>query len=310
MLGYYLEERNEHTSYVRVYDSNYPGERHYLILGKDDSGNYTSWYYNNARTSSNAPIETEEEGTLNRWGSGNGGMITYIPYEIYFRIWQRRGNQDISMNLLTTNLTDATIYDSEGNQVASFRGGAIENPDDIRRNGVYPLVSVDENPSNASRTVAVWLPDGSEYRIVNDAPNQIEQTVALSNTERSVSVTTRARAVTLSVDTTHTDDENQRHFTPRVAVEGADENLIVRADGISLPQRVDAPALTNQAVIWSGSVTSEMELALDLLYDGTLTSLRSVSDGETDSLFVGTEDMTERLNNSPGGVISFDDTSG
>lgn len=310
LLGYYLEERDEHTSYVRVYDSNYPGELHYLVLRKDDSGNYTSWYYDYARTSNNALTEMEAEGTVIRWGSDYGGRITYIPYETYFRVWQRRGNQDISMNLLTTNLTDATIYDSEGNKIASFRGGEIENPDDIRRNGLYPLVNVDENPSNASLTIAVWLPDGSEYRIVNDAPNQIEQTVALSNTERSVSVTTRARVVTLSVDTTHTDAENQRHFTPRVAVEGADENLIVRADNISLPQRVDAPALTNQAVIWSGAVTSEMELALDLLYDGTLTSLRSVSDGTTDSLLVGTENMTERLNNSPGGVISFEDTSG
>mgnify|MGYP007070159728 CR=1 FL=1 len=145
------------------------------------------------------------------------------------------------------------IYDSDGNQIASFRDGEIENPDNIHRNGVYPLVNVDENPSNTSRTIAVWLPDASEYRIENDAPNQMEQTVALSNTERSVSVTTRARAVTLSVDTTRTDDENQTHFMLRAVIEGQDDNLQVRADGVSLPQRVDAPALPNQTVSWSGA---------------------------------------------------------
>ena len=310
LLGYYLEERNDHMSYVHVYDSNFPLQTRYLVLSKDDNGNYTSWAYDDAREYNTEIVRSESEGVLLRWSSANGGTITYIPYEKYFQIWRRRGNQDISMNLLTTNLTDAAIYDSEGKQLASFRHGEIENPDDIRRNGIYPLVSLEENPSNDPRTVAVWLPDENEYRIENASDDASEQTVALSSAERSISVTTSARAVSLSVDRTRMDAENRSHFILRADIEGQDDNLQVRVDGVSLPQRVDAPALTNQTVSWSGSASSGMELTLDLLYDGTLTSLKSVSDGETNSLFVGGENMTEHLNNSPDGVILFDDISG
>ena len=322
LLGYYLEERDSHTSRVHVYDSNFPGQTRYLTLTKDNNGNYISWSYDDAREYNTEIVESESEGTLIRWGSGNDGTITYIPYEKYYQIWQRRGNQDISMNLLTTDLTDATLYDSDGRKIASFRNGEIENPDDVRRNGVYPLVDLEENPSNSPRKIAVWLPDLCEYRIQNDAAYPAEQKISLSNAERSVSVTTTARVVTLSVDAldtrqanqseekTNVTRENQKEFILRAVVEGADAALQIRVDGVSLPPRVDAPASPDKSVTWSGSTRSQMELTLKLLYDGTIIddpdSPRIVSDGETNRFTMNGEDMTERLKNASNGKISFD----
>ena len=190
VVGYRLD-----TSAKRlyVYDPNHPKDANrYITLTGNASSGFSGWSY--------------DMGGYGTWTSANGGRITCIPYETFYKVWNNRGTPQVGvgntpMSLLILDVDDAAILDSRNQVVASFENGVFTTT----REDVYsvaPMGVPADGDSTFTTVSAVWLPTSLLYTVQNNETATDEYTATLINNEQAVSITTTAASVALSVDDT------------------------------------------------------------------------------------------------------------
>ena len=190
LLGYRVEETDT-ESRIYVYDPDLPkdGER-YLVLKKDTSGSYNAWSYKGdaLRTYNN-------KGDAAIGWSGENAHLTYIPYAVFSSDWSNCGKPSDNMILLTLDIANAEIYDVEDEIVATFTDGIMQTSrDDVIRAFDWVVAP------DGTHEVSVWLPVNNVYTIRNSDTSKTSFEAILVNIRQGVTITTKAGAVSLSVE--------------------------------------------------------------------------------------------------------------
>lgn len=182
ILGYQtVDVGNE--SQILVYDNNYPMEERYIILKKDESGNYTSWNY-------------DMGGGYGIWGSDNtSSNISFVSYDTIQEIWNTRGKLAENENLIMVNSQDFSIHSVTGEFVATVKDGRI-----VDFSGDVSLMedelSLQENQED---TLIIRLPVAA-YNLENKNQEVEELEITVVDTDLGLTVTTTAQEVVLAVD--------------------------------------------------------------------------------------------------------------
>lgn len=148
------EKTSELRSRLHIYDSNYPGQVRFCDLRRDKSGKYISWRFNMQKGKD--------------YSSENGGMIDFVPRELYQRPWDERASKrdaDTPKALFSTSCEDLTIRDTDGNDVMKIAAGVITP----LRADVVP-VRMTDGEAVADR-YDVWIDQG-RYHVLNDDPER------------------------------------------------------------------------------------------------------------------------------------------
>ena len=171
VVGYKMK-KGSNKDYIYVYDNNYPDEAKYIILYKNSSGRYTSWYYNSDYRSS--------------------GIITYIPAATYRTIWRnRKAARTMSQMFISSN--DFEIRDGNGTLVAEMKDSVFNST----RDDVYLGMTFDmEIPDHI-----VYMPAG-EYTVTDTSAEGGTLEVTSMDTDQSITVTTDSGSVTVETDDT------------------------------------------------------------------------------------------------------------
>ena len=174
LLAYHLDGQR-----LYVYDCNHPNdESRYITISN------SGWSY---------PIS---DGVT--WNNSNGD-ITYIQYETYLMDWYSRGRllgdpEQLRQVMFFINAADATISDSDGNEIAAFqKGKMIRGIDEA-----YPIPQLGvtaDGVSVARPQIAVWLPLSNGYSVTT----RESATVSSVNLSRGVSVSQVEGGQTVSV---------------------------------------------------------------------------------------------------------------
>lgn len=170
LLGYKLEKINNETSYLHVYDCNYPKTDRYIRLKTDSSGNYIGWY-----------------------GYENYTSFSFTTYNEYQSVWAgRRTNLDRNINTMTINSDDFEIQSLDGDVVASMKdGNFISSSDDIIE-GIFDDIDIENH--------IIYVPTDA-YRVVNTETESTDDfEVGVVNVDQSIDVITVADSVDILVD--------------------------------------------------------------------------------------------------------------
>ena len=178
VLGYHLEEVSDDESRIYVYDPNTPNNSDCcVVMSKNGNGSYVGWSFEMSD-------ETGEDSFL--LGSRQDGELSFISYDVYKSIWDKRGNPDSNaadMNLMSSNCSNATIYDESGSKIAVFENGELLWSDSSME--IYPVVNLDGGTS--AMGMSVWLPADATYSIQNE--DELDHyTVSISNLTDGVRV--------------------------------------------------------------------------------------------------------------------------
>jgi len=168
---------------LQIYDPNFPGDnRRYIDLYWDQPGQYFGWYYY---------LNDKEH-----WGTGYGSdPLSFCRYSVLYSIWTDRGTADAySATMITTNSSQAFVYDYDGNLLAEIRDGKL-----FSKSRDLALISrVDEKTASDSseNSVAFWAPEGFYY-LVNRDPSVGEFTVSFSSGsgDRRMTVSTESSGI-------------------------------------------------------------------------------------------------------------------
>lgn len=210
IVGYKLKKINTTTSHLYVYDCNYPESLRYITLTTNTSGAYTGWYYH--------------LNNIYDWGSSYSGCkISYVTYDTFVSKWNSRGSSKTeSVNVLNMNTDSADIYDYSGKKVASLKNGVLTSTTD-KIYQYQPLKLKDDSTSSNTEGSLIYLPTDL-YIIKNKKSSVKEFQVNMVNVKQSVSVTTTANQVTLSVD-----DSEQLNTASIPADQGDSYNVILES---------------------------------------------------------------------------------
>lgn len=228
LLGYKVEKISETTSYLHVYDCNYPSTDRYITLTTNSSGNVTGWYYH--------------LNDMYNWGSSySGSSICYVTYDIYQYLWAHRGKVT-SSNVLNTNSDSVNIYDYQSNLVASVKDGKLTSSSDdiilVKDTGM----TVDGDISQSDDT-RIMMPTDL-YTVENKDSSISKFEATMVNSDRAATVGTNSDKVTFAVD----DDEelndvlinSDKGEKYEVSLESSDAKDIglVEVDGIGEGKKV------------------------------------------------------------------------
>lgn len=228
LLGYKVEKISETTSYLHVYDCNYPSTDRYITLTTNSSGNVTGWYYH--------------LNDMYNWGSSySGSSICYVTYDIYQYLWAHRGKVT-SSNVLNTNSDSVNIYDYQSNLVASVKDGKLTSSSDdiilVKDTGM----TVDGDIAQSDDT-RIMMPTDL-YTVENKDSSISKFEATMVNSDRAATVGTNSDKVTFAVD----DDEelndvlinSDKGEKYEVSLESSDAKDIglVEVDGIGEGKKV------------------------------------------------------------------------
>lgn len=171
------EQLDQTHSRLHIYDPNWPGTVRYCCLDQDQEGNYISWRF---------PMFDSLE-----YNSRQGGVLSYVPHEIYQDLWDHRA-APAAKALLSTDCDDLTLEDSEGNAVLKLAAGTIK----ALRKDVVPVFVTDGRGSGEK---SVWLNPGS-YRVVNDAPERQNLSLSFTTQEGGLELETEASEAEITLD--------------------------------------------------------------------------------------------------------------
>ena len=184
ILGYGVEDKDDGTSEILIYDNNYPLESRTLTLGKDKSGDYVTWSY-------------EIGGTHGVWGTDQPtSHISFVYYDTIMDIWKTRGNLEESgkTNMLSINSDDFALYSSTGKELARVENGElIKTSTDIDLMDRELSLRQDDDPDN------IIVAPIAVYRVVNNDDSIEELAVSASNAELGATINTTANEVVVAV---------------------------------------------------------------------------------------------------------------
>ncbi len=182
IVAYKTKKINNSTTYVYVYDCNYPGQERYITVTTDSAGSCTGWSY---------PIDSSRT-----WGSGRRySGIAYVPYTDYQSVWAgRQANLTTEVNTLVASTDDFAIQDLEGNTLAVMSEGKLSS----KTEDIYPGRMTDEGENGDSGHI-IYMPTDA-YRIVNKDPASPEFELSMVNVDQSAEVTTQSDAVEIYLD--------------------------------------------------------------------------------------------------------------
>ncbi len=160
---------------IQIYDPNYPmDETRYIDLYWDTPDHYTGWHYQ--------MWEGEE------WGSAYGdGDITFTTYPVIYTVWSGRGTSEaLTGDLLSVNAANASIYDYDGDVVATVQDGEVTS----RRSDIFQVLDPVEAAGGAdSGGATLWVP--SEYfTVVSEDDTTEPLTGTVSGESSSLTVST------------------------------------------------------------------------------------------------------------------------
>lgn len=184
LLGYKVEKINDTTSYLHVYDCNYPSTDRYIKLTTNSSGSVTGWYYylNN----------------MYNWGSSySGSRISYVTYDNYQYAWKNRGSIT-SDNVLITNSDSFNIYDYDSKLVARVQNGTLSSSvDDIIL--IEDIGMTADGYSAQTDDTKIMMPTDL-YTIENKDSSISKFEATMVNTDRAATVGTNSDRITFAVD--------------------------------------------------------------------------------------------------------------
>ncbi len=171
LLPYGIDEVDEKTTRILLYDCNYPMQERYITLNKDENGEYYDWSY---------------DMTFNK---DNYGMIDFNTYETFKLVWQTRPGKE-NHKMLSVD-QQIVVRDKSGNEVMRVGKDSVEAYDD-RVIITYPRMMNDDAPP------MILLPDDM-YEIVNEDESSELLTFSLTDRERGITVKTDAFSVAVDV---------------------------------------------------------------------------------------------------------------
>ena len=170
---------------VRVYDSNWPGQERTVSIN-GSSWSYKLW-----------------DGLT--WNSSNG-KITYIPYSVYSSVWNQRGTlngvrlqdggplKEDDRCLLTASVDDFTLLDFEGNVMAQYVDGVLQ---DNKSPDAEEVFLDNALPDGTFSHVHMLYVPADLYTVRNDSGKKMD--VSLSGMDLSVRVSSEAEEFDLAV---------------------------------------------------------------------------------------------------------------
>lgn len=177
VLPFRHERIDRLRSRLHIYDPNIPGKVRYCDLRQDRTGNYTSWRF---LMSNDFP-----------YSSDTGGVISYLPHEVYQSLWDHRAEPQVTA-VFSTSCEDLSVQDEAGNEVLKISDGRMTS----LRDDVIPIRATDGDDSAGIREC--WLNPGT-YRVVNEDPEQ-ELSFTFTGQNGEVEVETDAEEVLCTVD--------------------------------------------------------------------------------------------------------------
>ena len=277
VIGYKLKNISKKESRIYIYDPNYSVAERYITLYKNDSGEYTGWYYYlNEGYSNQEEIGTEYPGPA----------ISYVLYNEALSVWENRAEKDMverELNLVNVNAENAVIYDHKGNVAAEIENGNVIS----EREDVCPVISVgmpvDETVSE-DQAVALWLPVGL-YTIKKTASDGKKMEVRIADQKQSALVSTDSDEVTFAVD----DDEKTNHV--QVSQEGAGYEITLSSTMGNTFSEVNLSGKTGEKAVQFSQMDGE------LIAEGADLE-------HTDELSINGEKMSVTGNTASGGQVS------
>ena len=188
ILGYAVEDHDDGTSSILIYDNRWPLQELSLTLAKDSSGKYTSWSYN---------MDANGVAKYGVWGTDQSASnISFVYYDTLMEIWNTRGHLDESgsTNMLTINSDDFSLYSSSGQELARVeKGELVKTSNDIDLMERELSLREDNEPDN------VIVAPIAVYRVVNNDKSVEQLEVSAANAELGASVNTTASEVVVAV---------------------------------------------------------------------------------------------------------------
>jgi len=150
ILPFRHERIDSLRSRLHIYDPNVPYQVRYCDLRQDRAGNYQSWRF--------IMCDNTE------YSSANGGVVSYLPHEIYQDAWDHRGAPLLTA-LFSTSCEDLTLQDEAGVDILKITEGKMTP----LREDVIPVRVTDGAPEG-DYSMECWIKPGS-YRVINDNPS-------------------------------------------------------------------------------------------------------------------------------------------
>lgn len=209
VVGYKIEKINSTTSYLHIYDCNYPKTDRYITLKTDSSGNYIGFSY------------------------GKYTSISYTTYEVFQSVWAgRRTNLDRTTNTMFINSENFEIQNLNGEVVASMIDGEFTSSS----SDVYEAMFCDEETDSH----IIYLPTDA-YRVINtETENTEDFEVSVVNVDQSVDVTTAADSVDILVD------DKQSANVATVNAEYGEKYKITMSSGLDTPTDIEEVTYTGK----------------------------------------------------------------
>ena len=188
ILGYAVEDHDDGTSSILIYDNRWPLQELSLTLEKDSSGKYTSWSYN---------MDANGVEKYGVWGTDQSASnISFVYYDTLMEIWNTRGHLDESgsTNMLTINSDDFTLYSSSGQELARVEKGEL-----VKTSNDIDLMERELSLRKENDSENVIVAPIAVYRVVNNDKSVEQLEVSASNAELGASVNTTASEVVVAV---------------------------------------------------------------------------------------------------------------
>ena len=180
-----------------VYDPNCPGEKRYILIERDDSGNAAGWTYRNREGILPDGQAVEEEWT----SSSSKAWISAIPADVIMTLMNGMGQlTGEQIKAYLTGAQDLRILDAAGEVIALIAGGEfVFCREDIRQ-------AVIDSESEADG-ICFYLPADGEYTFENLSPD--DAVVSCVNPDGSVEEIELESEGTKTEKTTEGDDEEE-----------------------------------------------------------------------------------------------------
>lgn len=185
ITAYGVEETSSTKTRILVYDNNWPFQKRYIEISKNQLGAFSSWKY--------------ELWPGEVWGTGHKGAgIGFITYDEVVKAWNMHGKlANVTKNLLSVNSDDISIYDSEDKLLAKVDDGVLTTDDE----DIYDITPLDITKGDDSNTERCILSLPVAHYIVENNEKEIDDfEVSIVNKELGATVTTESDRVEVYAD--------------------------------------------------------------------------------------------------------------
>lgn len=174
VLPYRIEELDESTSKLHIYDPNSPQKDRWIDLTRRDDGHITDWRYNDM------------------FSEGREG-VSFYHYETYLDAWNQRGGLTPRMAALSV-AREVSVWDADENCVLKVTDQeVIPYRDDIVVNR-----KLTGTTNISGDTVLVWITPGA-YTVRNECEDRESLSVQVADVNQLAALNTTAREVSVTV---------------------------------------------------------------------------------------------------------------